>query len=313
MREINQMPPYEYDDQEIRYTPKRRKIKHPGRLIVVILTLLICIWMVYNFIISIATGQKFSILGNTLDPIQNVVVAGVDEGGYRTDLILFCQVNRRDGEVNILQIPRDTKVQNNRNDKKINSAYYSGFDVMSEEIEQVTGLVAEDYIMIDFEGFNDVIDAMGGVTVNVPIRMYYTDPVQDLTIDLQPGEQRLNGKRAQMFMRFRQNNDGTGYTNGDVDRLKAQRSLYEAVAKKMISPAGIIRAPFVFGSIKSNCETNMSAGEIISFLRNVAAVGKRNIYMHSLPGGGKYIGGGSYFVHDKAATQALVKENFVIE
>lgn len=306
MREIN--------DVENQYTyNKKRKMKHPGRFIVVILTFLVCIWMIYNFVISIVTGQKFSILGNSVDPVRNVVVAGVDEGGYRTDLILLCQVNRRSGEVNILQIPRDTKIQNNRNDKKINSAYYSGFECMSNEIEQVTDLRANDYIMIGFDGFNDVIDAMGGVKIDVPIRMYYTDPVQNLTIDLQPGKQTLNGEEAQMFMRFRQNNDGTGYTNGDVDRLKAQKSLYEAVAKKMLSPIGVIRAPLVFGAITKNSETNMTAGEIMGFLRDIAAAGKNNIHLHSLPGAGKYIGGGSYFVHNKTETQALINEYFVVE
>ena len=300
------------DVDERQHTIKRRKIKYPGRFIVFVITAIICIWMIINFLIALITGQNFSIFGCSSEPVRNIVVAGVDEGGYRTDLILLCQINRYDGEVNILQIPRDTKVSNHRNDKKINSAYYSGFECMSNEIEQVTGLEVDDYVIIGFDGFIDVIDAIGGVRVNVPIDMYYTDPVQGLTIDLDAGLQRLNGEEAHMFMRFRQNNNGTGYANGDMDRIEAQKSLYLAVAKKVLSPFGVLRAPAVFSALWRNCETNLSMGELFAVLKDVAAVGN-NINFHSLPGGGRYIGGGSYFVYDKNATAALVSENFVTD
>ncbi len=300
------------DIDEIHSVKKRRYIKYPGRFIVFLVASLICIWMIINFIISLVTGQSFSILGCSTEPVRNIIVAGVDEGGYRTDLILLCQINRYDGEVNILQIPRDTKVSNHRNDKKINSAYYSGFDCMSSEIKQVTGIEVDDYVIIDFDGFIEIIDAIGGVRVDVPIRMNYTDPVQGLTIDLEPGLQRLDGEKAHMFMRFRQNNNGTGYKNGDTDRIDAQKTLYSAVAKKVLSPMGFINAPAVISAVMRNCDTNMKTTELIGAMKDVAAVGN-NINIHTLPGGGRYIGGGSYFVYSKSETAALISENFVTE
>lgn len=308
MREINN----DYEPEEYGYYPQKskRKLKHPGRFIVFIVTFLICIWMVFSFILSLGTGQKFSIFGISSQPVRNIVVAGIDKGGYRTDLILLCQINRYNNEVNILQIPRDTKVTNNRNDKKINSAYFSGFECMNDEIKQVTGLKASDYIMVDFEGFIDIINALGGVTVDVPIRMNYTDPVQNLVIDLKPGKQKLNGEKAQMFMRFRKNNDGTGYPDGDIGRLEAQKSLYSAVAKKILSPMGILRSPAVFAAVKANSETNLNGFELFGVLKDVVpCVG--NINIHTIPGEGKYIGGGSYFVPYKNQTEQLISENFI--
>ncbi len=290
----------------------RRRMKHPGRFIVFLLTAIICLWMIFNFIVALISGQKFSMLGSSFEPVRNVVVAGVDEGGYRTDLIMLCQINRRTGELNILQIPRDTKVTNKRNDKKINSAYYSGFECLSDEIAQITGVRADDYIMLGFDAFSDVIDAIGGVKIDVPIRMYYTDPYQDLTIDLEKGMQKLDGKQAQMYMRFRQNNDGTGYVNGDVDRIEAQKVLYSAVMDKLLSPAGVFRAPALFFAVKSNCETNMSGAKLFGIMRDVCAVAG-NINFFSLPGEGRYIGGGSYFVYYKNATNELISEHFVTE
>ncbi len=293
MREVNENRP-EY------HRHRRRRIKYPGRFIVFIVTAAICLWMIFNFLIALSTGQKFSFFGNGGDPVKNIVIAGVDEGGYRTDLILLCQINKYDGEINILQIPRDTKINNRRNDKKINSAYYSGFDCMSEEIAQVTGIKPDDYIMIGFDGFIDVIDALGGVKVDVPVRMNYTDPVQGLVIDLQPGMQRLDGEEAQMFMRFRQNNDGTGYQNGDTDRIEAQKLLYSAVLKKIKSPMSLLRAPAVFGAVVSNCESSLGAGGIFGVMKDAVAYAG-NVNFYTLPGGGRYIGGVSYFVHSQGS------------
>lgn len=291
------------------------KLKSPVRFIIIVVTLLVIIWMFYNFFIALQTGEPFSFFGNGQggeEQIKTFVVAGVDEDGYRTDLILLCQVNRQDGEIDVLQIPRDTKIENKRNDKKINSAYYSGFDVMAAEIEQVTGLYPEHYAMVSFDGFQDIVDAIGGVTVDVPIRMQYEDPAQDLVIDLQPGKQKLNGEKAEMYMRFRKGSDGKGYPDGDVGRLAAQKELYDAVAKKMLSPAGILRAPAVFSAIKKNTETNFTSGEIFGLMKDVMLIGKDNVHIHSVPGSGKYIGRVSYFVHDKTATKKLIQDEFVM-
>ena len=145
-----------------------------------------------------------------LTDVTNILVAGVDVDGYRTDLILMVQVNNIDKRVSVLQIPRDTKVDNKRSDKKINSAYFSGIDVMKREVESVTGLSTDFFATITFDAFKEIVDALGGVTVDVPIDMNYHDPVQGLVIELEAGKQKLDGEHAMMFMRFRKNDDGTG-------------------------------------------------------------------------------------------------------
>lgn len=307
---------YAYDDygyDGYNYSPNGSK-KHKKRSkkifkrIFTVLFIAVCAWLLYSVIGSFATGQKYSVLGPGSKDVRNIVVAGVDEGGYRTDLILLCHIDRTKNELNILQIPRDTKIDNKRNDKKINSAFFSGFECMSKEISKVTGILPEGYIMVSFDGFNEIIDALGGVTVDVPVRMNYSDPVQNLTIDLQPGKQHLDGEHAQMFMRFRKNNDGSGYANGDIDRINTQKLLYSAVINKVKSPLGIIRAPFLLGALKRHTTTNLE-GEFTGVLRDMAACAG-NVNFYSLPGGGKYIGGASYFVHDKNETKKIINEHF---
>ncbi len=290
------------------------RVRNPVRLTVVIITCLIVLWMFYNFLIALKTGEQFSIFGTgSKNPTETFVVAGVDEDGYRTDLILLCQVNRTDREVNILQIPRDTRVNNNRSDKKINSAYYSGFDVMAQEIAQVTGLKPTDYVLVDFDGFRDIVDAVGGVTIDVPFDMVYEDPVQNLVIDLQAGEQKLNGEQAEMYMRYRKGSDGNGYANGDIGRLSAQQQLYGAVADKLMSPGGFMRIPAVLFSVLSHTDSGFNGWEMFGLMTDVMKAGKENITLHTLPGEGRYINGGSYFVHDAAATRALMQEYFVMD
>lgn len=290
------------------------KLRSPVRLVIVIVTLLVIIWMCYNFVIALQTGETFSFFGNGKNqngPINTFVVAGIDEGGYRTDLIMLCQVNRTDDKVSILQIPRDTKVKNRRLDKKINSAYHSGFEAMSEEIYSVTGIRPDHYIMVSFNAFKDIIDALGGVEVNIPIQMSYHDPVQDLNIDLKPGKQKLNGEEAEMYMRFRKNDDGTGYSNGDIGRLEAQQQLYYAVSDKMFSLKGVLHIPSVFFAVKKHTDTDYTAGELFGIMKDVMIIGKDNIDVFTLPGEGKYVGGVSYFVPYENQTKKIIEENFV--
>ena len=289
------------------------RIKSPVRFIVAIVTVLIIIWMCYNFVIALQTGETFSFFGNGMrsGDAETFVVAGVDEDGYRTDLILLCQINRADKRIQILQIPRDTRVNNKRNDKKINSAYYSGFDVISREIAQVTGITPEHYVMVGFDGFQEIVDAVGGVTLEIPFAMKYDDPAQDLHIDLPAGKQKLDGEKAEMYMRYRKGNDGNGYAEGDVGRLSAQKELYNAVGDKLLSPLGLLRLPAVYSAVKKNTETNFTGGEIFGIMKDVMRIGKDRVTIDTLPGSGKYVGGVSYFVYDAKATEKLVAEKFI--
>jgi len=213
------------------------------RRIAVLLVQLAFLYIGICIIVALTTGNpiNFALWNasgvNKLQTVENFVVAGIDKDGYRTDLILFCQYDLTDNSLTAMQIPRDTKVNNKRNDKKINSAYGSPkkTEAMFDELESIVGIRADKYVIVSFKAFRELIDAIGGVEVNVPMRMYYTDPYQNLTIDLYPGEQLLDGRRAEMFMRFRQNLDGSGYPDGDIGRNAAQRKFYSAVTDKLLS------------------------------------------------------------------------------
>lgn len=297
------------------------KIKSPIRFIVSIIILLCVICAGFISAASIVTEKKIgfafwskekSVSSQTVD---NFVVAGVDEEGLRTDLILLCQYNDLTKSVNVLQIPRDTKVETKRTDKKINSAYGTKDreQALYSDIKNLTGIEPENYVIISFKAFRELVDAIGGVEVEVPFRMYYHDPVQNLTIDLLPGKQLLDGKKAEMYMRFRQNDDGSGYKNGDIDRIAAQKKFYGIVCDKLLNVKNVFKTHKILQIFKENVKMSFTGEDILSYLGKLTSLKKENINILSLPGEGKYIGGISYFVADEEKTKELVGQNFSAE
>lgn len=237
---------------------------------------------------------------------QTFVVLGTDNDETRTDLILFCEYNKKANTLNVLQIPRDTKIETKSFDKKINSVYgRGGAAAVKEEIEKLLGVYPTNHIVLNFKGFRGLIDAIGGVEFDVPIRMYYTDPEQGLLIDLKPGRQILNGEKAEMFMRFRQNNDGSGYALGDIGRLSAQRSFYGALIDKLLS----LNSVFDFGAaayaIGDNLKTDFTLSDLTDNLGAIKALNKNSVKISMLKGSGKYINNISYFIVDEAAVREL--------
>ncbi|WHH58422.1 LCP family protein [Petroclostridium sp. X23] len=246
--------------------------------------------------------------------ILNVLLLGVDAEGYRTDVIILAQYNEDTKKVNMLQVPRDTKIETFRSDKKINSAYAFGKEQeLFTAVKNLTGIEVEKYVLVNLKGFRTLIDEIGGVTVNVPINMNYDDPIQNLYIHLNKGTQALNGKKAEMFVRFRKNNDGTGYPEGDVGRVKAQQEFISAVIDKTVSIKNIFKIPKLVAIVIQNVKTNFETQEMYKYVDDALQINKERITMMTLPGEGEFIGGISYFIHDKAKTAEMIKEYFTPE
>ena len=250
------------------------------------------------------------------DVVHSFVVAGVDESETRTDVILLCQMSLSDNTVDVLQIPRDTKVNTKRFDKKINSAYGSKgkINTLMEEINSITGIKPEKYVVVTFDGFRRLIDAIGGVELDVPFRMQYNDPEQELVIDLQPGRQVLDGKKAEMFVRFRQNNDGTGYADGDVGRIEKHKAFYRAVAQKLFSVGNVWNIPAILSVVSESVETDFTTDEIEMYIKRIPRFSIDGIRFHTLPGMGGYDKNGiSYFFCNAEKTNALMLEYFGVK
>ena len=113
------------------------------------------------------------------EPVVTCLFLGVN--GNLTDFIMLGQYNPNTREIALLSIPRDTNVGNNSVDGKINSAYSSrGMDKLKKQVTEITGIEIDYHVLFKTKILRQVVDKIGGVTVDVPININYDDPYQNL-------------------------------------------------------------------------------------------------------------------------------------
>ncbi|MBR5614105.1 MAG: LCP family protein [Clostridia bacterium] len=255
--------------------------------------------------------------------VVNILLLGVDEGGMRSDTIMLASLNGRTGKLSVLSIPRDTRVLVGKYYQKINAAIGIGAqevrkgnlkepeELAVQKVKLLTGLPIHYFMSVNFDGFKEIIDALGGVEFNVPFRMKYDDPVQNLHIDLQPGLQVLDGQAAHDFVRFRKGNAGyPGYAMGDLGRIEAQQAFIKAVIEQKVNAKYLMKADEIFDVVCRNVRTNYTAKDLIKHLGAISKVDSELMTMYQLPGAAQTIGGVSYFLCDDAKTAELVNTVF---
>ena len=235
--------------------------------------------------------------------VYNILVCGTDDGNGGTDTIMLTSVDTEAKSVHVVSIPRDTLVNEDWTVKKINSAFNrGGIEGVAEQVEKIMGFPVDFYVTIDLKAFIEMVDAIGGVDFEVPIDMNYDDPTQDLHIHFKAGMQHLDGQQAMEVVRFRHNNDGSGYPLQDLDRIKTQQAFMKVVAEKVFSLTGVMKIPEFARILSDNVKTDMQLGEMVWFGNEVLSIGMENIQFSTLPGGAKnHVFGGSYYVLDPAA------------
>ena len=222
------------------------------------------------------------------DESINVAVIGMDASGERSDIILLASM---DGDkLTVTQIPRDTYVDINGG-MKIGA---TGTTIMMKCIRDLTDTHCTKYVKVDFDGLKNMVDAIGGIDFNVPIDMRYSDPYQDLEIDLKAGMQHLDGEALEMLMRYRMGNvneNGTyeGYKNGDIDRLAVHRDVYTAVAAKLLDDGVMAELPQL---IAENVDTNLTVSDFAKIISSAMKLTPENISINTLEG--EYVADGSY-------------------
>ncbi|MCL2842984.1 MAG: LCP family protein [Oscillospiraceae bacterium] len=216
--------------------------------------------------------------------IFTVLIAGQDNVGHigLTDALMLASVNVSNGAINLVSIPRDTMVDVNAADRKINAVFpiTGSMDNLVEEVGRITGFLPDYYITIGLRAFIDLVDVLGGVEFNVPIRMQYNDPYQSppLHINLQPGEQQLTGEQAQQLVRFR------GYPSGDIGRIETQHAFLHAVAGELLQIGNVARITDLAGIFIEHVDTNMPLGNLIWMGTQLMGMDEENLNFHTMPG-----------------------------
>lgn len=286
-----------------------------------VLILFVFVGIVFGSVILYAkiSGKEIGDLTNNIGEVEDdketktVLIAGLHPDGPLTDFIMLAKYNPKTGRVNALSIPRDTKIVGSV-DGKINSAYATkkrDINFLAEKVKDLTGISVDNYVLLDTGAVRKMVDAIGGIPMDVPIDMKYDDNEQDLHIDLKKGYQVLDGEKAEQFIRFRKNNDGSGYPLGDVQRIETQQKFIKSAVAEVLKPATLLKIGDLIKLGLESVKTDITFGEILGYLDDVKNFDTSKLRIETLPGEGLYIDNISYFVHDPDKTKKLVDELFI--
>lgn len=199
------------------------------------------------------------------DGVFTMFIGATDEDETRTDSMMVLVFDTVHHKASIINIPRDTLVDCERHGaaRKINAAYASGIDEMLDEVTDVIGFRPDKYLVANFDAIEEIVDTLGGIDYDIPFDMNYHDASQDLSIEFEAGMQHLNGKQTVEFLRWRHNDDGTGYENGDLGRVEKLQTFLKALGKKMLSPVNILKIPSLANCVFDNVETDLTSAQIL--------------------------------------------------
>lgn len=199
----------------------------------------------------------------------------------QSDAILLVRFDPKIKKVTALSIPRDSRVHiDGIGNGKINSAnYVGGASLSAKTVSQTLGNVEIDrYFRVNVEGFGQLIDALGGVDLYVPKRMKYQDDSQHLYINLNPGQQHLDGSKAMQYMRFRYDD------LGDIGRVQRQQTFIRALIQQKLNLATVARLPDILTVLKENIDTNLSVEELLALAAFAANTDRKDARMLMAPG-----------------------------
>jgi polyisoprenyl-teichoic acid--peptidoglycan teichoic acid transferase len=256
-----------------------------------------------------APEEKPKVAQETLD----VLVLGVDrraeaaEGSSaHSDTLMLVRVSPRTGRVQSLSVPRDllVKIEPGMEEDRINTAYlYGGIERATWVVENLTGISIERYAIVDFGGFEDVIDALGGVTLKVeqPIRL----GIEGQRVYIPAGRQELDGLEALAYARYR------GTACGDLDRIRHQQRLVGALREQALGWNTITKLPGIVKVIHENVETNLGVFEAISLGRAlVGRGGEGGIRFYQLKGKPETLPNGNQVLVPEEQANERILENF---
>jgi len=289
----------------------------------------------YDSIPGLTQGNKYAKQLVT-EGSKNILFVGTDKVSGLYDTIGIMSIDKPNKKVKIIMIPRDLYVNYNLKvrhyiDKKasefkgyvntneyykINSAHtigaymkYEGkfgtnsMSFLADVIKEKFDIEVSDYMRVNTEGLVQMVDLFGGVSINVPYKMDYDDPFQDLSIHLEKGYKHLNGKEAEGFVRFRQGYDEEGklLKYGDFERKKNQTAFIKAFIEQHGTVTNINKLPGIINVLNKNLKHSIGVGDILTSYVGLAkdvVVDKYGIESTTVTGKDKKLNGLYYVVID---------------
>jgi LCP family protein required for cell wall assembly len=248
-------------------------------------------------------GSDHDTVGKRVDG-HNAVPVPVANAPGRSDAIMLAKFEF-DGDsissVNILSIPRDTRVRvPGHGIHKINAAHaYGGPELACATVRDLFGIDPDYYVDLNFEGFRQVVDSIGGVDLAVHEQLDYDDNWGNLHIHLKPGYQHLTGSKAMGYVRYR-------HTDNDLMRAQRQHEFLEALRGKVTSPSSFLSLPNAVSAVTDNLHSNLSLDQMLTLANLARKAPKDAITLDTLP----VIQGKTFVYIDRRKSIALVRKMF---
>jgi LCP family protein required for cell wall assembly len=287
----HQPPPYYHNYPHAHHQRPKSSQLRPRRccgclavavLIFGISTMLLCAGILLLYRVDPPPAVNILVLGNDARP------GSAEDQIARTDSIMIVSIDPQNERISLLSVPRDLYVLSpNYGYVPVNTVVRNaeidqagtGVNEMILTLESTFQIEIDSYIRVSFEGFESVIDAIGGVNIDVPKHIVdneYPTPTYGITrIEFFPGEQHMDGQTALIYARTRHADD-------DYQRAGRQQQVIDAVLTKMANPLNSRYMPQVWRAISSNIETDMSEGDGLKYLPAIILYGRNSSHIERL-------------------------------
>ncbi len=307
--------------QQYRRVKRRRPKKSNGffkYFIFFVLLFSAILYLVKSDFLSNFTASEETKKHNTLDfnfnfspRRQNILLMGVDASenpatpfrGTRSDTMLLVSIAPYGKNINVISIPRDSKVYIAGKSKadKINHAFaYGGAKLTVRTVEEVFGVKINNYVAISNAGVVKLIDTLGGLPIYIEKNMKYDDYSAKLHINLKQGDHVLSGKETEGYLRFRHD------SFGDIGRIRRQQWFFNALIARLKDPTVIIKLPELLKIMPEYIQTDLSGYELAKYVGVAKNIDSSSVQIATIPGAPSTKGIISYWIIDPIKTQELI-------
>lgn len=314
-RDVN---PYVETELRRRRKRQRRKRKHPVLITAMCLLLAViigggvAIWGWYSNVtgrlndsnvVSSDLKSELKQVNLTTEP-SYMLLLGTDgrpgETSYRSDTIMLARIDPVEKKVTLVSIPRDTMVTINGQRQKINAAHaIGGAEGAVKAASSLCGVDISHYAEVSFDGMEQLVDAVGGVDIDVEDRVY--DPEHFGTnMVIEKGQQHLNGEYAMFYARSR------NYPDGDYTRTRHQRNLVKTLATQVLQSTDATTIVPLVNSMADMVTTDLSPTDIIALANTMRDMSTDDIYTCTIPSTTEEVDGQSYVVADVKGLKELM-------
>lgn len=238
----------------------------------------------------------------------NLLFAGTDESGLRTDSIMFMKYDTVHNRLYIMSIPRDTYSTNIYAHKKMNNIYTGGkhVDALVDEVETMLDTNIDYYCVMDLDLISEVVNSIGGLEIDIKEEVWKRDKkTKEWYLFLKPGKQTLNAKQVEKLVRNRD------YSEGDIEREKVQREVMVVLIENIMKTKNILKLPSIVKKVVSNTNTDIETREALAYAAEIREIDTKNVLSTVMPWEYYTLNGVSYVKVDTEKASKIIKEKWV--